>query len=646
MSSSLWNQQPLAAALALAYQPSLSEPRLVGDWVLWLERRPQEQGRTTALIRPWRKPEIEPQELTPAPANLRSRVHNYGGGALAEKAEGDELLLVWTDDWAGCLISCRWRGLLQPKKRNGAWLEALGEPVSLTPRDGVPLAAGFIDHRRHRWVGMMENCGRDLIVTVPLDKRSSKSLSILHRPVDFAGYPCLRSDGKYIAWVEWQQPSMPWEASTLWYSEITGSGALGSPKCYLGCLPSQKSAFHNVSVFQPLWLLNGQLAVAEDSSGWWNPVLLSPCDSTLRRPWKVKVECGIPQWTYGMRTLAAWRSGLLAACCSEGCWQLRYFREDGIIETLSQPFDDLTGLYVLDDRAVAIASSPDCSPGLLELDLTSKTWTHSLAAELPTPPDTISQPEAIWFNGHNGERTHAWYYPPRSANLSVGFPLLVKSHSGPTAMASCGLNLSIQFWTSRGWGIVDVNYGGSTGFGRSYRERLRFNWGVTDVQDCVAAARYLIANKGADASRVAIEGSSAGGFTALACLCFSDIFQVGACRYGISDLASMACQTHRFEAGYLEWLLGPWPEQRQLYLARSPLYNVERISCPVIFFQGLQDKVVIPEQTNQMAVALRERDIPVEVHNFPDEGHGFRDSNVLTEVLESTESFFRQHLGL
>ncbi|HCX52804.1 MAG TPA: peptidase S9, partial [Synechococcus sp. UBA9887] len=247
--------------------------------------------------------------------------------------------------------------------------------------------------------------------------------------------------------------------------------------------------------------------------------------------------------------------------------------------------------------------------------------------------------------GHNGQRTHAWYYPP-SDGSSGAAPLLVKSHSGPTAMARRGLSLAIQYWTSRGWGVVDVNYGGSTGFGRAYRERLNGGWGVVDVSDCAAAAQALITAGRAHPERIAIEGGSAGGFTTLAALCFTDVFRAGACRYAVCDLTAMAVDTHRFEARYLDTLVGAWPEDRARYDERSPLQHADRIRCPVLFFQGLQDKVVPPEQTERMAAALRANGVPVEVRLFEQEGHGFRDSAVQIQVLEETEAFFRERLGI
>jgi len=308
-------------------------------------------------------------------------------------------------------------------------------------------------------------------------------------------------------------------------------------------------------------------------------------------------------------------------------------------------FDDLAAVVAERGRLVAIAASPSDPAGLLELDTASGRWRHTPAAASPLSELATSHPEPLWFEGHGGRPTQAWYYPPRSGS-HPGAPLLVKGHSGPTGMARTGLNLAIQFWTSRGWGVVDVNYGGSTGFGRAYRERLDGQWGVVDGADCAAAAAALVAAGRADPRRIAIEGGSAAGFTVLAALCSGGVFRAGACRYAVADLEGMMRHTHRFEARYLDGLVGPWPEAAATYRERSPLLHAEQITVPVIFFQGLEDAVVSPDQTERMALALGERGIPVEVHLFPDEGHGFRDRAVQQRVLEATEAFFRRHLDL
>jgi dipeptidyl aminopeptidase/acylaminoacyl peptidase len=387
--------------------------------------------------------------------------------------------------------------------------------------------------------------------------------------------------------------------------------------------------------------------VAEDSEGWWNLKRRRPGSTTWENPWPMTAETAMPQWIYGMSTTAWDGEQLLAATCCDGCWSLQRLSLDGTVTHIDQPFDDLAGLRALNGRAVAVASNSSSMAGLLELTLSPTApcaWVHTPAMETPIAQADISVAEPIWFAGHAGQRTHAWYYPPQGQPQTPA-QLLVKSHSGPTAMARRGLSLAIQYWTSRGWGVVDVNYGGSTGFGRAYRERLNGGWGVVDVADCAAAAQALISSGRAHPDQIAIEGGSAGGFTTLAALCFSDVFRAGACRYAVCDLTAMAQDTHRFEARYLDSLVGDWPAERERYEQRSPLLHAEQIICPVLFFQGLQDKVVPPEQTQRMADALRRNGIPVEVRLFDDEGHGFRNQATQIQVLEETERFFRTHLN-
>ena len=629
---------PLPASIAVGRLPGLKEPQLLEGpdqriWLLWLEQRPQEKGRTTALIRPFGAPALKPTELTPAPINLRSCVHDYGGGVLCCGVEGETLVLVWIAD--GSLWRQDWR--LPPLGTNRP--EPLMQPSKLTRDGDWQLADGLLDLNRHRWLGIREINGVDQLVSAELD-RTDQEPSLLHQPADFAGYACLSPDGKQLAWVEWQQPAMPWDSSQLWCADLCPSGDLRQPRVIAGGA--------GVSVFQPQWLPDGSLLVAEDSEGWWNLKRRRPGATSWEHPWPMSAETAMPQWIYGMSTTAWDGEQLLAATCADGCWSLQRLHLNGTVTTIDQPYDDLAGLRALHGRAVAVASNSTSMAGLLELSLSPDgtcSWIHTPALENPVSQQDISVAEPIWFEGHDGERSHAWYYPPQGGATAAA-PLLVKSHSGPTAMARRGLSLAIQYWTSRGWGVVDVNYGGSTGFGRAYRERLKGGWGVVDVADCAAAARALIVSGRAHPDQIAIEGGSAGGFTTLAALCFSDVFRAGACRYAVCDLTAMAEDSHRFEARYLDSLVGDWPDQRKRYEQRSPLLHADRIRCPVLFFQGLQDKVVPPEQTERMAEALRRNGIAVEVSLFEDEGHGFRNQATQIEVLEKTEQFFRQHLNL
>lgn len=625
--------EPLSAALVEGRTPSLKEPLLRDGRLLWLEQRPQEQGRTTLMLRP--AGSAEAMELTPSPSNLRSRVHEYGGGVYA--IEGNDLVFV--DDGDRCLWHLHLPGDPAGSDRT---------PRRLTTPGPRAFADGLIDLPRRRWLGVMEAEGRDQLVAVPLAGGEPQRL---HQPADFCGYAALSPDGRQLAWVEWQQPAMPWQRSQLWLAAVTADGNLTAARPVMG-LGRDGGDTGAISVFQPLWIGPTELVVASDASGWWNLQRLDTSSSTWQPLLPLEAEFGMPQWVYGMRTTAWDGQQLIAAACREGAWQLGRVHltpervgTPAAWQPLAQPFDDLACLSAEAGRLVAIASNPTSPEGLLELELTSGRWLHTPLAPCPLPREAISPSEPLWFAGHGGAPTHAWFYPP-CGGAHPEAPLLVKGHGGPTAMAQRGLNLAIQFWTSRGWGVVDVNYGGSTGFGRNYRERLDGQWGVVDVEDCAAAARALVAAGKASAARIAIEGGSAGGFTVLAALCFTDVFRAGASRYGVTDPSALARETHRFEARYLDDLIGPWPDAQATYEARSPLAHADRIRCPVIFFQGLDDLVVPPAQTDRMAAALQANGIPVEVHRFAGEGHGFRSGRVRIQVLEATEAFFRRHFEL
>ena len=745
----------LPASTVEGHIPSLLEPKLLAGQLHWLEQRPDQQGRSTLMRRPFgvktdaAAASPPGEELTPGGWNLRSRIHGYGGGAYAlgqiDRQIDRQVIAVFVDDRDRCL----WRLDLGPTGTG------LSEPIQLTGPAPRAFGGGLIDAQRQRWIGVMEADGRDQLVAVSLQGGEPVTL---HQAADFCGYPSLSPRGSHLAWVEWQQPCLPWDRSQLWLgcfdSDAAGVAGEGPGERLRACRPvagSDNASRAAISVFQPLWLgvdapeaasanqgplnhgqagscaapgtLPADLLVSCDRSGWWNlerltaAEALTPADLERPRPrgdtfpwtpgatrdrpnpspaagvpepplpwqpllWQpllpMEAEFATPQWVLGLSTSAWDGSQLVAAACFQGRWQLGRIAwqtppAGGIGQAADDagdsaspptnsaqaaawipfdlPFSDLGGLCAENGALACLASGATSPSGLLELELASGRWRHTPAVTSPLAPEAISRAEPLWFAGHGGAATHAWFYPPTGGatagrGATAESPLLVKVHSGPTAMARCGLNLAIQFWTSRCWGVLDVNYGGSTGFGRAYRQRLDRHWGVVDSHDCAAAALAVVAAGKASARRLAIEGGSAGGFTVLASLCCSDVFRAGACRYAVSDLEGLVADGHRFEAHYLDSLVGPWPEQRASYQERSPLHHADRIQAPVIFFQGLDDQVVPPSQTDSMAEALGRRSIPVEVHRFAGEGHGFRSGAVRVAVLEATEAFFNRHFGL
>ena len=635
---------PLSAAYVLGNKPFRKEPKVIaGKWVIYLEQRPFEKGRSTILISQLGSFKKEIQELTPFPKNIKTRIHGYGGGAFSVKAIGDELWIVWIDDADGCVWFQVWTGILIAHTQECSRLNPKHQPLCLSISGKDSFANGVIDIKRKRWIGVMESNKGDLLVSLSLELENQKP-RILYKAKDFLAYPALAPLGDQIAWVEWQYPSMPWDESSLYWSKLEKNGGLQKSFHIAG---NHFNEIDNKSVFQPFWMDGGELVVSEDSNGWWNLILIGPSINpkklTWKRLWPMKSESALPQWVHGMSTTSSSGKTIISANCINSVWRLSLLSLDGSISHLSQPFDDLSGVDADSGKAVCIASNSHLEPAILEVDLKTSNWEYYSSSQLLHSSKKISEPQLFSFKGFQEKSTYSWYYPPNQI-IFEPCPLLVKLHSGPTGMASKGLNLAIQFWTSRGWAVVDVNYGGSTGFGREYRDRIKNNWGKVDIYDCILAVESLIDSGKVDPNKIAIEGGSAGGFTTLACLCHSDIFKVASCRYPVSDLNLMLKQTHRFEAGYLNYLLGKSQENEKLYIDRSPINNLKNIHCPIIFFQGLKDKVVDPYQTEKIYSLLKKTNKDVELFTFADEGHGFKTESVKIKVLEKTEEFFNKHI--
>ena len=613
--------QPLPASAVVGTLPNWKEPWLVGQRLFWLEQRPWEQDRTTLMSRA----DGQHRELTPGDWNLRTSLHGFGGAPVAfgrhhavfvNHGKGDGPAL-WLLDLHGATA-----------------------PHQLCRSAVVAMGDGCLHEEGRFWIGVWEQENQDVLTRVCL---RTGAIRPLRAAADFCSSPALSSDGRHLLWLEWDLPAMPWQRSRLWLAQLDGDGGLREPRCLAG------DGDGTEAVFQPQWLPDGGVVMASNRSGYWNLQHLAADHlSNPQPPWRsllpMAADFGLPQWVAGMSTTAVWEKGLVAACCRHGCWELGCLQwssnDKPRWRVLKLPFTEISSLRADGHRAVALAAGPHQPGGLLEVDLVRGHWQHTPAGANPLGTAAVSPPEAFWFPGHGGRRTHGWLYRPVASPGPP--PLLVRCHGGPTAMARPCFSLETQFWISRGWAVLDVNYGGSSGFGRAYRQRLDGAWGVVDVEDCTAGAMALVAARRVDPERVAVSGGSAGGFTALGCLCSSNLFRVGACRYGVTDLAALARDTHRFESGYLESLVGPWPAAAQRYRDRSPLHRVRPGQGPVVLFQGLKDQVVLPEQTDRMAAALRRRGVTVEVHCYPEEGHGFRDGGVQQEVLLRTEAFFQE----
>jgi dipeptidyl aminopeptidase/acylaminoacyl peptidase len=639
---------PLSAEEVAHASTRLGGLAVTAESVFWGERRPAEGGRTAVVER---RADGSLVDRLAAPWNVRSRAHEYGGGAF----------------------TAHQRSLFFSNFADGrVWAQEPGTaPVALTPEPGahpVAYADLRVDPARNRLLAISEAHRegaepRAALVAIPLTPLSAGSSpgapqELAAGAADFYASPTLAPDGKRVAWLTWSHPQMPWDATELWIASVKPDGGLGTPVLVAGGVAE--------SLFQPGFDTHGDLLFASDRSGWWNLYRIARADleESALDPGRARAipealaplqaEFGRPQWIFGMTTWAEVSPGrLVAAFTCDGLWQLGEV-SSGQCSPLELPYSAIEEVAANGNgQVVLLASAPDRAAEVarLAVDDSMHLETLSSPALLPLEAEEISAGEPICFPSRGGRTAHAFYYPPRSS-VCVGLPgtqppLIVKSHGGPTAAADNGFDLAIQFWTTRGFAVVDVNYGGSTGYGRAYRRLLEGQWGVVDVEDCAAAAEFLVSTGRADPERLAIRGGSAGGFTTLAALAFTEVFKAGASHYGVAELESLARDTHKFESRYLDGLVGPYPERIDLYRERSPLNSAHQISCPVIFFQGLDDKVVPPNQAEQMVNALHERDLEVRYVTFEGEGHGFRKAENITRSLEEELAFYRRvlHIG-
>ena len=620
-------KSPITSDLIVAQSISLADVRIDGGTVYWLEGRPQEQGRNVIV-----RAGESPQDINAAPLNARTRVHEYGGGAWTV-ADGVAYFSSFAD---GRLYS-----------RRGA--EA---PIALTPAPSKPngwrFADGIIDKARNRWIGVREDhtgAGEavNTIVAVPLD--GSGAVTVLAQGHDFFSSPRLSPDGGTLVWLAWDHPNMPWNGTTLYAAALDAAGMPGAPQVIAG---SQSE-----SIFQPEFSPDGKTIVfLSDRTGWWN---FYSFDLTTRETWALlprASEFGVAQWIFGMATWAFAGPERIVCTYSEGGLGRLATLDlaSGTLTPIELPFTDIAFVRGEGDTVAFLGGSPRLPTSVVTLDL--RTGAHKVlkqSTEILSQPalriaDYLTSVESIEFPTANGKTAFGLFYPPLNPDYdappSEKPPVLVKVHGGPTASASSTLQLRNQFWTSRGIAVLDVNYGGSTGFGREYRERLWGTWGVVDVEDCINGVKYLAAKGLVDEKRAVITGGSAGGYTTLAALAFHDFFAGGASHYGVSDVTALARDTHKFESRYLDWLIGPYPEKEELYRERSPISRADKISKPVIFFQGDEDMVVPVNQTEAMVDALRRNGQRVGYFLFSGEQHGFRKAGNIQRSLDAELYFY------
>jgi len=616
-------RSPVTADAIVAGVIGLGYIQLDGDDIYWVEQRPAEAGRNVVVRR---RPDGSIADITPPESNARTRVHEYGGGAYLVR-EGT----VWFTNF----------------KDQRLYRQDPGKPpVPITPAQDIRHADLVFDQRHQRLIAVREDHTTDMPQAVntlaSLDPAGKTTARTLVQANDFYASPRVSPSGTHLSWLTWNHPNMPWDGTELWVAELTQDGVRE---------PRKVAGGERESIFQPTWSPDGFLYFISDRTNWWN--LYRWRGPNAEPVAAVPAELGSAQWTFGMSTYA-FESERRIVCQvrSKGVARLATIDPQvGRLDPLDTPFTAFSAsIQARSGRAFTIAGSPTEPMSVIAVNLeTGRVEVLRRSAERVIDPTYISIPEAIEFPTEGDVTAHGFFYPPVNPEYTAPSgelpPLIVYVHGGPTSAVSNALDLSDQFWTTRGFGYLVVNYGGSTGFGREYRQRLNGLWGVVDVDDSVNGARYLIDRGLVDGNRVAITGGSAGGYTVLRALTSTDFFKAGASHFGISDLEIFHSDTHKFESMYDQTLLGRWPEDRQIYRERSAIYSVDRITAPVILFQGLEDKIVPPNQAEIIVDALRKKGLPVAYLPFEGEQHGFRIAKNIKRSLEGELYFYSKVFG-
>lgn len=649
--------------------------------IYWLESRPDEAGRNAIVCR---NNDGSQQDVLPRPYSARSRVHEYGGACYI--VIDDILYFVAQDDQR-----------IYRFELSGADNNDQCEPLAITPADsGYRFADLSYDQNHNRLLCVCEQHfeqhsreesnqeqtreAKNFIAGVSLS--APHEVTELVSGADFYAYPRVKPlstprikphlnshtnpEHEQLCWLSWDHPSMPWYGTELWLGNLDEYGAVAQQKHIAGS-PTE-------AIFQPQWSPTGQLYFISDRSQWWNLYRYetrqedaSESSGGIIPVCPMEAEFATPLWTLGMSSYAFVDNKVdsnnpgstkIAACYTQnGLWHIGLVDVDKReLTPVESSFTQVSAMIGRNGLAWFVAASSDAGNQLIQLSV--DTGLCQVINELPrtdtaTLPsldkNLFSQAQALSFTSSHGDQAHAFYYSPHNLTYQAAQddkpPLIVICHGGPTGATSAALNLKIQFWTSRGFAVLDINYRGSTGYGRHYRELLDGKWGVSDVDDVIAGAKYLVERGLAAPDKLAIRGSSAGGYTVLAALTFHDLFTAGASYYGIGDLETLARDTHKFESQYLERLVGAYPAEIELYQARSPVNHIEKLACPVIFFQGLDDKVVPPDQAEAMVLALAKQGLSSDYITFSGEGHGFRKAENIAHALDQELQFYSKVFG-
>ena len=624
---------------------AFKEISLVKNLIFWVDSvQKGKRLRNCIFVRPFNQKGLSPQKLTCDQFNIGSHFHGYGGKSYKCIDFGEKIYLIWIDQISKSL----WMQIFEFNKlrenKVNQYLFCKNQPIQLTKSKEGNFDSCFVIANENILFGLYEENNKDYLFSLDL-KKIKQEIYIVKQFDNFAGNLSANNKANYFSWIEWGGPYMPWEKNDLFFASINEYGELNNIKKFKNKIINSNQ---KVSFFQPYWISEYMLVCSEDSSGWWNLLFIDATNYDnifiKKRIIKKFFEYGIPQWISGLSLFSGSKNNLFCLAKYQNSWILENYQYLSFVRQIKLPFTLLSDLNVSDKKLVLKGSNNICSEKLLELDLDEIQSANFLKEISLSDSDKFSKAESLWFKGFNDKPTHAFIYKPLIDKFQKP-PLIVKAHSGPTSCFDGSFNSEVQYWTSLGFTVAEVNYGGSSGFGREYRERLNYKWGILDSYDCKALVLHLVRLNLVDSSRVAILGNSAGGLTALNSLYDNDLFKAAICKYPVLDLNDMYFETHRFEKDYLNSLVGNYSKYRNEYKIRSPIHKINIFKKPILLFHGKQDLVISYKQILKIKEKLLKNNEHSEIIFFENEGHGFKNIKNQKQVLKKSHEFLEKTLN-
>jgi len=624
---------------------AFKELTIVRDTIFWIDAVGEGQNENAIFARPFNVKEAIPQQLTSKKYNIKNNFHGYGGKSYKCINFKNNFYLIWIDQITKAVWFQIFKEAASNYRSQNKYLNSVQEPRQISKSINGNFDSSFVISEKFFLYGICEINNRDYLFSLNL-KKTKQDIHRIKKFKNFAGELSSNTSARLLSWIEWDSPYMPWEKNELFFALIDKDGEIQKIKKFSNKLINSQK---NVSFFQPYWISETHLVCSEDSSGWWNLLFLDVSEIEnifiKKRVERNLIEYGVPQWVSGITFFSGTIKNLFCLAKKENNLIMEQYDDLEFVKEFSTPFTSISDFSVFRKKVLLKGNGSDFLGIVFEIDFAKKVLSNFSEQIFFDHIKDCSKPETFWFKGFENKSTHCFLYRPLVENFKKP-PLLVRAHSGPTSCFDGSYNSEVQYWTSKGFFVAEVNYGGSSGFGKAYRERLNYKWGIVDSYDCKALALELIKSNQVDRKNVVIFGNSAGGLTALNCLLYGSIFTAAICKYPVVDLKDMHYNTHRFEKDYLNSLVGNYSKNRDDYINRSPIKHMYKIKKHILLFHGKKDTVISYKQTLKIQKILIQNNKYSEVIFFDNEGHGFRNVENKKVVMQKSQEFLKNALNI